>query len=241
MERGSELPDIDIPRFDDEKIADQVIWSLVDYIWEDDWRENSFVGNNLTIMRRGSDEEGKIDVRLEAYTELFDEEDDEYLDGSDEGESHSQQRCILSTAEISIRRHVTDERRDMMIQRALSEVEEDEEDELSIEDYDYDDEEKVVAQIEQFYMFDTDGCMEKSVAQRLADIKGNAIWHSESASDLLYESSEDPDTGTVILSSISPIYLDKFDLHALESGLLVFNAPKDILQALRKIRQRPVN
>lgn len=218
------LPDFEpFKAFDHRLVGSRVLWPLVDKLWEDDWRKNSFLGNEMHISRRGNGSEGLMDVTVSAYTER--ESDDDFS---------TENIPIISTVEVTIHQHTTDERRDMIIDAAVADAEEvdpDDEDEITINDFD--DLDDVQTRVISSYLLDTDGELQINTGQAVTDIEGHEVWTLESRSHI---PRLDPDNPETVVHSVIPSRLHRHDMDLLESGLIVFRAPEALVKALQALK-----
>lgn len=230
-------------RYNHAELADRVLWPLVNFAWRGDWREQSFVGNTLTVARRGAVDGELFDVVLNAYTEVD-------FDPGTEGDIHFMP--LMDSVELTIARHVEDERKDMMLETATnySEDEHDEDEEDDSEGYEEDfsdgfeesfqDPNLVEAKVISSYLIDADNELYVNTSQELVDLGTDEKWFYETDDYIpLEESLEATDEVTeVMVPRPRPGLLHETDIELIENGLIVFNTPRAIMQVFRKIKER---
>lgn len=250
----SELPsfDMDFARreYDPGRIAEEVIWPLVDAVWWDDWRQRSHVGNEWHIIKRGARNGELVDVILNAF------QDAQILDFDEEPDESEPFGPTLSTAILEVEPILTDERRDIILDLAaednskiaaalerheagekLDEDEQDDDDpEVDIED--------LTVKINFSYKFYSDGEYMIESGKVVEDIEGIVIWCKDEDEDVTTieepETVDEDDPETVVLGRvIVPKILDH-DMEMLETGLYIFNSPDFIIKAFQAVRANPI-
>lgn len=217
-------------------LADMVLWPLVDKKWGDDWRAHSFVGNELELTRRGNDMHGTLDMQLKAYCQNFESDD-----VSDIDDPLYDPR--LSTVSVTISRLLTDERKDMMLSLARGDNQRGIKSPLLnvIEDDD-----ELTALSVTKYSIDTHGDLFVLTQQEIIDADGDPIWEHVNegehvdASDGDPEEVEEDDEDEYGEAGEDTMLLMDHDIELIESGLIVFNAPRSILRALQLIKSSPI-
>lgn len=211
--------------FDRDRIAEEVVWPLVNHYWRGEWRLYSALEDSLNISRKGSHNGGEYLVSLTAHNSLMDEDDPE------EGIP------VLGEATFELESIVHDERRDMILSKA--------EEDPDVAELDEDD---TVVSTCTVYNFDTDGDMQVTTEHIVKAFHGEMLWYEEQGeiSDVIEteEDSDDDELGTedeLRLLEWPDIKLQQPDMDQLESGLYVLRAPDVIMATFKAIRQNPLS
>jgi hypothetical protein len=239
-----ELPELALREYDARRIANEVLWPLVEYFWHDDWRTASAVGQSMHIDRRGIWKQNEeVDVTLAALKH-FEHDDDGEIMGKN----------AISTVNFHIETVVTDKRRtfirDLMqtelegifdalapendLAQALTEG-----DLVVIEDEDLDD---YAFKISTAYSLDTAGGVEVESHRLIEDAEGEFMWNDfgENDDELSQQDDDDMEDNDEDDSAEEKTKLFTHDMSVLECGLYVINAPEAIHKAFDSIRRHPV-
>jgi hypothetical protein len=231
---SQELPELGFRQYSDEKIADEVLWPLVDHYWHTDWRQESAVGHSMHIEKRGIWKRGEVvDVSLAAFKQFADTEEEEELGMN-----------TLSVVHLDIETIVADNRRELIRDLMQAEVDEviaeiDDLDADDIEAIDDDELDDYYFKIHTGYTFDTDGYASVDSYRVIEDIDGDMCWHDE-GDHIEKEPPNDEEMRRVMLGALPKAKLFSHDMSVLECGLYVLNAPEAIHKAFLRIRANPL-
>jgi hypothetical protein len=233
----SRTPELAFRQFDQSRIADEVMWPLVDYYWRDRWREICPVGKTLHIQHRNEWRGNDVDVTLSA-SKHFTTEEDEEIYGLD----------VVSLVNLDIETIVADDGRRKMIrdiyQADIEEVlEELDDDELDLEDLEVairDDElDDFYFKLHATYGFSTIGGVVIENCRRIEDMHGECLWYDDGDHEEKQPMTDDQ-SRAVMLGALPVAKIFVNDMEMLESGLYVLNAPDEIHDAFLNIRTNPI-
>lgn len=249
MSTHSELPELHVNQYSVERVGEEVIWPLVDYKWEDDWRKHAFVSERpMQLPRRGV-----MPQDIEARGRVLTTENvDAILLAScvaepmidDDGEVDEFSREV-ALASLVVELHVDSDPKENMLNRATREVEALDSREGDVADGDQDEYESYCRDINDFddlgelsavisteFGFDDENMLQVQRRQELRAPDGYVVWRPRVTVE-----KDNPEASTPVYM---PTTFNEADMDLLESGLRVFRAPKAILRALEKIRQQPL-
>lgn len=227
-------------QFDSERIAEEVLWPMVDLFSRDrSWRDVSWPGRETLDTRRGRVDGELLEVFLDAGTELAAEASDQ-----------STTEPYLHTVTIGIESIVTDQRREQIFTRANSHPQ------LKLHEKYID---NYAFKIANQYYFDTSGNMAGTSRQLIEDADGGLYWDSiiGFAPDVIARMDKDEEYDDEDESTTSPKNLEdcfaegsddmpdnerilEHDLERLESGIYILKPTKAIRKALTSIRHNPI-
>lgn len=203
--------------YDPETVADYVIWPLVDELWWDDWRQNTFAGNANVSTRRGTHKGQKFDIAIRAFTDVWIDADDTKYTATDIE--------LASVAVIEVESILEDDRRDMVLAAASN-------DSKQVQKYKR---KTLLVKAAANYVFHSDGESGIESHQLVENNQGEVIWHLETTQKPPKIDEDNPDT--VVLCD--PMLREQ-DMELIEAGLYVFRAPRALIRALHEIKAHPI-
>lgn len=218
--------------YDSSRIADEVVWPMVDRYWRGDWRDDSKICHELSVQKSGTFNGVTYDVNLTAHNNVPEEEID-----PEKGIP------IISIATIALEEIVQDERRDFIFNLAKRSDKGGDITKLAVE--------HIVSKTVIYYSFDDIGNIEDIESHQLLErIDGQPVWHSdayeepENTDQADYDEDEDENEasrsdGPSFGGDLEPkIY--RRDLEIIEAGVYILGAPAAIQKALKSIRSSSI-